>query len=358
VKKWYNKGMKQMSLFAEDLRLRRLSQMGDPLEKIGTAVDWEMFRPTLREAFAREPKGPGGRPPLDRVMMFKILMLQEWNHIADDNAEYLINDRLSFQRFLGLGLGDKVPDAKSIWLFRENLRLSGADKKLFALFAEQMQALGLITRSGSIVDAVFAESPRQHNTKEEKATIREGKVPEEWKKEENAHKLAQKDTDARWTKKRQDYHFGYKDHVKVDKDSKLITAYAVTPASTHDNQAIADLVDETDKEIYADSAYDGEPVAERIKKKAPNAKLRIHRKASRNHPLTEEEKKGNQEKSKVRCRVEHVFGQMTMFMGGTAVRAVGLARVTTCLTLKNLAYNLSRYEILARQKPARSPAAG
>jgi IS5 family transposase len=350
--------MKQMSLFAEDLRLARLSQMGDPLEKIGAAVNWELFRPTLEGAFEVEAKGPGGRPPLDRVMLFKILMLQQWNNIADDHAEYLINDRLSFQRFLGLSLGDRVPDAKSIWLFRDSLRKSGADKALFIQFAKQMEELGLITRSGSIVDAVFAESPRQHNTKEENTKIKAGGIPEEWEKPEKAHKLAQKDTDARWTKKRQEYHFGYKDHVKVDKASKLITEYAVTPASVHDNQVIEELVDERDQEIYADSAHDGEKVAKRITRKAPNAKLFIQRKANRGHPLTEQEKEENREKSKVRSRVEHVFGHMKMFMGGTYVRAVGIERVSTWLTLKNLAYNLSRYEILLRQPPNPAPSLG
>ena len=103
--------------------------MGDPLEKVAGAVDFEIFRPTLDTAIPREKGDKGGRPPMDNMLMFKIMLLQEWYHIADDMTEYLINDRLSFQRFLGLSLGDKVPDAKTIWLYREMLKNSGKSKE-------------------------------------------------------------------------------------------------------------------------------------------------------------------------------------------------------------------------------------
>ena len=88
--------MKQLNFLSEDNRLARLSELGDPLEKVSGTINWEMFRPLLNDAFYHEPKGPGGRPPIDRVMMFKIMMLQQWYGISDDNAEYVINDRLSF----------------------------------------------------------------------------------------------------------------------------------------------------------------------------------------------------------------------------------------------------------------------
>jgi len=137
--------MKQLSFMAEDNRLERLSKMGDPLEKVSGVVDWEIFRPMLEEAFRHEPKGPGGRPAIDRVRLFKIVMLQQWYHIADDMTEYMINDRLSFQRFLGLSLGDKVPDAKTIWLFKERLKESEVDLEL----------TGYPLDSESIINTVF-----------------------------------------------------------------------------------------------------------------------------------------------------------------------------------------------------------
>jgi len=346
--------MKQIGIFDEDKRQRKLSEMGDPLEKVTAAVEWEKFRPILNTVFQKEERGLGGRQPWDYLLMFKILLLQAWYNIADEMTEYLINDRLSFQRFLGLTLGEKVPDAKTIWLFRENLSKSGADKKVFTLFAQQMESQGVITRSGSIVDATFVDAPRQRNTREENKTIKEGKIPEEWEKAENAHKLAQKDTDARWTKKNDETHYGYKDHVKVDKDSKLIVEYTVTDAAVHDSQEIVELIDEKDEEIYADSAYVGEELHQEIRRKNPEVEIRIHEKGYRNRPLTEEQKQNNRGKSKTRVRVEHVFGHMTNSMHGIFIR--GIRRAKCAITLKNLAYNLSRYAYLRRAKKVPLPA--
>ena len=172
--------MKQINFFAEDNRLDRLSKMGDPLEKVAGAVDFEIFRPTLDTAIPREKGDKGGRPPMDNMLMFKIMLLQEWYHIADDMTEYLINDRLSFQRFLGLSLGDKVPDAKTIWLYREMLKNSGKSKELFDMFAALMEQVGVITREGSIVDASFVDVPKQRNNRDENKKIKEGDGEELW----------------------------------------------------------------------------------------------------------------------------------------------------------------------------------
>jgi IS5 family transposase len=334
----------QFGFFDESNRLRRLSSMGDPLEKISQVVDFEIFRPVLDGVFKRENKGPGGRPAFDHILMFKILLLQQWYCMADDKAEYQINDRLSFQRFLGLSLGSKVPDAKTIWAFRENLVKTGAEKTLFSLFTEQMERKEIITRSGSIVDASFVEAPRQRNSREENECIKSGEIPEEWKK--SPHKLRQKDTDARWTKKNNENHYGYKNHVKMDKESKLIVTYSVTDASVHDSREIVSLVEEQDQELYADSAYVGIELHSEISKKNKKIKLKIHEKGYRNHPLTEEQKKSNREKSRVRARVEHIFGHMTQSMSGLLVRSIGKCRARCAIGLQNLAYNLSRYKYL------------
>jgi IS5 family transposase len=334
----------QFGFFDESNRLRRLSGMGDPLEKISQVVDFEMFRPLLNGVFKREGKGQGGRPAFDHILMFKILLLQQWYCMADDKTEYQINDRLSFQRFLGLTLGSKVPDAKTIWAFRESLGKNGAEKTLFSLFAEQMEHKGIITRSGSIVDASFVEAPRQRNNRDENERIKSGEIPEEWK--ESPHKLRQKDIDAHWTKKNNEKHYGYKNHVKVDKTSKLIVTYSVTDASVHDSREIVGLVEEQDQELYADSAYVGRELHKEICKKNKNIKLKIHEKGYRNHPLTEEQKNSNREKSRIRARVEHVFGHMTQSMSGLIVRSIGKYRASCVVGLQNLAYNLSRYRYI------------
>jgi hypothetical protein len=216
--------MKQFNFLAEDNRLERLSEMGDPLEKVNAHIDFEFFRSPIENAVMKKEKDPrkGGRPAFDAILMWKMSLLQEWYGISNDSVEYMINDRLSFQRFLGLGLGEKVPDANTLWDFKEALAKNGTDKDLFELFEKQMEALGVITRKGSIVDATFVDAPRQRNSRDENKTIKEGGIPEEWEKPENIHKLAQKDTDARWAKKNKETHYGYKDHVKVDVESKMI----------------------------------------------------------------------------------------------------------------------------------------
>ena len=339
--------MKQLGFFEESNRLKKLSQLGDSLEKLDKVISWEMFRAILDEVFRKEPKGAGGRPPYDYVLLFKILILQRIYNLSDDQTEYQINDRMSFMRFLGLGLGDNVPDAKTIWLFRDTLTKADVIREIFELFNQQLEVAHLITHSGSIVDATFVDAPRQRNTRDENAKIKVGEIPEEWEKPENAHKLSQKDTDARWTKKGNEVHYGYKDHVKVDADSKLITEYTVTPASVHDSHELLNLLNETDKALYADSAYSGSPITEALPK---NVASHIHEKGYRGSPLTEEQKDSNRIKSKTRARIEHVFGFVTGSMHGITVRSIGIGRAAFNIGLTNLVYNLCRYEILNRPK--------
>jgi IS5 family transposase len=338
--------MTQRGFFDEDDRLRRLSQMGDPLEKISNVIDWEIFRLTLNKVFQKEERGIGGRPPWDYILMFKIILLQSLYSIADDKTEYMINDRLSFQRFLGLSLGDKVPDSKTIWLYRDKLSNSKEYKELFDLFKRQMESQGVITRKGSLIDATFIEAPRQRNTREENKEIKEGKKPQEWENIENKAKLCQKDLDARWTKKNEKTYYGYKDHVKVDRDSKMIISFTVTDASVHDSQEVVELIDDKDNDVNMDSAYAGEELRKRILEKNPNVRLHINEKGYRNRPLTEEQKTSNKAKSKIRARVEHVFGHMSNSMGGTYIRCIGIRRARCEIALKNLAYNLSRFTYL------------
>ena len=339
--------MKQKGFFDENDRLEELSKMGDPLEKLNRFIQWENFRGILNKACKKAHKGPGGRPPYDYIMMFKILVLQKLYNIADDATEYQIKDRLSFQRFLGLSLCDTVPDAKTIWLFRETLQETKVLDKVFNRFVKQTEEKGIITRSGSIVDATFVDVPRQRNTKAENEEIKAGNIPEEWGKEGNRNKKAQKDTDARWAVKNKEVHYGYKNHVKVDKKSKIITKYRTTSAEVHDSQELKNLVEPgKDNRLYGDSAYTGEEVQKCIPRKTAN---RIHEKGHRNCPLTGTQKKNNAAKSKIRARVEHVFGAMNHF-GGITIRTIGIARAQMQIGLLNLTYNLTRYAYLMGAK--------
>ena len=339
--------MKQKGFFDENDRLNELSKLGDPLEKLNKYIQWEDLREILTKALKKEPKKPGGRPPFDYVMMFKILILQKLYNMADDKTEFQIKDRLSFQRFLGLALCDTVPDAKTIWNFREVLQEAKILDTVFDRFVEQMESKGIITRSGSIVDATFVDVPKQRNTRKENEEIKEGKIPEEWETEENRHKRAQKDTDARWAVKNKERHYGYKNHIKVDKKSKIITTYEVTSAEVHDSQELENLIEaDKDRRIYADSAYTGEEVQQCIPEDVQN---RIHEKGYRNRPLTKTQERSNKAKSRIRVRVEHVFGRMHQF-GGITIRTIGIVRAEIQIGLLNMAYNMTRYAYLRGAK--------
>lgn len=339
--------MGQLSFWDESRRLDKLSELGDCLVRLQKAINWNIFVSTLKRVFRKSAKGPGGRPPYDYLMMFKILVLQRIYNLSDDQTEYQINDRMSFMRFLGLRIEDKVPDAKTIWAFRNALSEAGVMRELFELFQQQLHKEGLITRTGTIVDASFVEAPVQRNSKEERAAIKNGEIPEEW--QGNANKLRQKDTDARWTKNNGRSFFGYKDHVKADAESKLIEDYRVSDAALNDSKPMPEMITEEDKVVYADSAYDGKPVAEAIPKNVEN---KICKQGRRGRKLTDEEKERNREYSKIRCRIEHIFGFMTGSMNGLTLRSIGMARAEFNIGLTNLIYNMFRYEFLHRPKKA------
>lgn len=328
------------SLFDEDLRLQKLSKHGDPLLKLNN-INWEMFRPLVEQATLSEDKGKGGRPPYDRIMLFKIVILQKFYNISNEQIEYQINDRLSFMRFLNLSLADDVPDCNTVWLFKEMLVKAGVFKDLFQTFYNILENENLIANEGTMIDASFVEAPKQRNTKDENDDIKSGKTPKEWKKKKNKNKLKHKDLEARWTKKNNKSYYGYKDHVKVDIKSKLIKNYCVTDASVHDSQALDDLLDESDKdkELYADSAYVGQDdILEKYK-----VISKINEKGYRNKPLTKTQKNKNREKSKIRARVEHVFGFIENSMHGSTVKSIGIKRAEGSVGLMNLTYNIFRY---------------
>ena len=319
-----------------------MSELGDCLERL-KIIDWESFRPTIALALIRERKSNAGRPPYDCILLFKTIVLQRLYNLSDDQTEYQINDRMSFMRFLGLGLDDKVPDAKTIWLFKDTLTKAGIIDQLFSQFNRTLEKRGIITHKGTIVDATFVDAPRQRNSRDENEKIKNGEIPEEWKK--NSHKMAQKDVDARWTKKRDETHYGYKDHAKVDADSKRILDYVGTPANVLDSNEFEDFFSEQDEAAYADSAYVGKKLPKHIRNE-------VCEKGYRNKPLTEEQKENNRRKSKIRCRIEHVFAFMTMSMHGLTVRSIGIERATFNIGLTNLVYNLCRYAFLSRKAAA------
>ncbi|MEK7349708.1 MAG: IS5 family transposase [Nitrospirota bacterium] len=335
------KTTKPKGFFDEEFRLEKLADQKDPLVKLRERIDFELFRPLLEKSLYKVVKSNAGARPYDYVMMFKVLILQRYYNIGDDKMEFAILDRLSFMRFLSLSLSDKVPDAKTIWHFREQLVKEKAVEKLFDLFKEELYKKNLIANEGKMVDASFVEVPIQRNSREENKQVKEGIVPDEWKKKPN--KLEQKDTDARWTKKNNTTYYGYKDHIKADAKSKLIDTYTVTDASVHDSQEIESLITEEDKEqsMYADSAYRSEEIETMLKEKEIDSQ--VHEKGHRNNPLTNQQKETNKVKSKTRARVEHIFGFIENSMNSPYIQTIGIKRATAVIGLMNLTYNMFRY---------------
>lgn len=265
---------RQPGFFDAEARLAALSAAGDPLERLRAVVDFQLFRPDLEAALARGDRSRGGRPPYDAVLMFRILVLQTLYTLSDDQTEYQLRDRLSFMRFAGLALEDAVPDAKTIWLFREHLTRAGALTRLFARFDALLRERGYLAMGGQIVDATVVQARRPHLNKDEKQTIRDGGIPSGWSKA----RTRQIDRDGRWTIKRGRKApppegvqrqatseiavpvFGYKNHIGIDRTHGFIRRFAVTHAARHDGSQLAALLDpaNTASDVWADTAYRGQ----------------------------------------------------------------------------------------------------
>jgi|Tabmets5t2r1_1033131.scaffolds.fasta_scaffold34179_1 IS5 family transposase len=346
----------QPGFFDLDERHAALSGAGDPLERLTAVVDFELFRGELDAALERSDRTKGGRPPYDPVLMFKVLVVQTLYTLSDDQTEYQIRDRLSFMRFVGLALEDRVPDAKTIWLFREQLTKTGAVQRLFERFDAVLRDAGYLAMGGQIVDATVIPARRPRLTSSEKATIKGGGVPSGW----STAKRAQMDTEGRWTLKRGRKRstepgaphertrselvipvFGYKNHLGIDRRHGFIRSFIVTDAARHDGRQLGRLLDphNTASVVWADSAY----------RSAANIALLVRRglvpqfqrAKPRGKAMPPHIRRGNASRARVRVAIEHVFAAQKCRLG-LVIRSVGLARATARLGLANLVTNMRR----------------
>jgi IS5 family transposase len=255
---------KQPGLFDAQDRLEELHEMGDPLQRLDRVIDWDVFRPVLAAIPKDDPKGPGGRPAFDPLLMLKVMVIGHLYNLSDAQLEFQITDRHSFKRFLGITDADKAPDEKTIWAFRDVLVKNDLMKKAFVAFHGVLEQEGLFARKGQMVDASFVEVPRQRNSREDNAAIKQGEMPEGW--EDQPEMLRQKDRDARWTK----------------------------------------------------------------------------------NNLTSRQRRSNRAKSRIRVRVEHVFGIMHMCMRAAWNRCIGITRNRAAIAMTNLVYNMIRFEQIDR----------
>jgi IS5 family transposase len=352
--------MSQADFSEVEEQLRKIHELKRFLPRLGEFVDFEAFRSDLSVLRGGTDKRNGGRPAFDVVLMFKICVLKFLYNLSDEHTELFIRDRLSFQHFLGLTLSDRIPDTKTIWLFGERMREKGLERKLFERFNEEVERQGVVAKGVHLVDGSFVEVPKQRNRHEENKPIKEGEIPASF--EAKPQVKAQKDGDARWTKKNGVSYYGNKNHVKTDVRYKIVRDYEVTPASVHDSQVFMGFFPakaEEEKEragearernearspeddVYADSAY--AHYAEELRLRGYEPKL--CEKGARNHPLTDEQKANNREKSRTRCRVEPIFGAMKSRARDEIMRCLGMARAKYQIGMRNLVYNVSRYVFL------------
>jgi IS5 family transposase len=344
-------------------RLRELSAQGDPLEKLATTVDFELFRPELTAALGTRDLRKGGRPAFDPVLKFRMLVLQALHGLSLAQTEYLVADRLSWMRFCRLGPGDAVPDANTLWDFREALIASGAMERLFTRLDEAITGAGYLPMAGQIVDATLVAAPRQRNTEAEKARIKKGeKAAAIWP--DKPAKARQKDTDARWTVKFSKAKpgpdgkpqidiaiptYGYKSHISIDRGHGLIRRGKTTDAAAHDGARLREgLIDpnNTASGVWADTAYrsaENERYLQGIGRVS-----RIHRRKPAGRTMARHTARANAAKSVVRAHVEHPFAYQKGVMG-LVIRTIGLARAHATITLANMAYNMRRWCWLDRR---------
>jgi IS5 family transposase len=270
--------------------------------------------------------------------------------------EFMIRDRLSWMRFFGFDLGGAMPDENTIRHFRNRMIETGTLKRVMKAFDWQLHKKGYIPMSGQIVDATLVPAPKQRNSDDEKAAVKDGKRADEiWP--DKPHKAAQKDVDARWTLKiggKIRYKpdgtplpqialpvFGYKSHISIDRRFGFIRGASVTSAADADGRQLKHVIDKqnTASDVWADTAYRSQKNEKWLE--ANMMKSQIHRRKPKGKPMPKATAHANAKKSSVRAKVEHVFAhQKNRF--GLFIRTIGLARAQAKLTLANLAYNFDR----------------
>lgn len=326
----------KFDLFADEARKRKIDALGDPLQLISRHIDFTHLSSFIDELFPRKATGKGGRPPYPTEVMVRILVLKHLNNLSDEQMEFQLLDRMSYQRFCLLEDSANVPDRNTLWHWQQRLGVDGTTA-LFQAVDAQLLRHGYIARCGQIIDATLVSASIQHFTKAEKEQLDQGQIPQDW----NAAKRRQKDLDATHTKKHGKSHHGYKLSISVDAKHKFIRKITTGTASEHDSTHFDEVLDRhnTSADVYADKGYPSAARSQMLK--VLGYREHIQRKAKVGKPLSACQKGRNQRIAKTRARVEHPFAQMR-HMGGKIIRTIGQARATVAMTMKAACYNIKR----------------
>lgn len=314
---------------------RKVTRTEKKLRKIERLLNFE----DVVERFSvidKTKHGIGGRPRKEVLMMTKILFVQYLYNMSDPELEDQLNDRLSFQRFVGLNMNSKVPDYTTIWRFRDALIQHNLLDGLFELVIQECDAKGLIIKRGTIVDSTIIKSVNRPLSKKKRNEL-----------EKNPS--AQIDRDATSTMKGKKSYFGYKGHIGMDQGSKLIRKKTFTTASPHDITELPHLISDDEESVWGDKAYS----KKEDKQKARSAGIfyGVLDKGKRNRPLGNKQKNRNKQKSKVRASVEHPFLYIKERLGYKVARAKTHARNEFDFTMNCILYNLFRADYLLEKIP-------
>lgn len=324
-----------ISLFAAEDRAAKLDRIGDPLQVLDKHIDFAAIAAAVDAGLTIGKSAKGGRPPWSTEVMVRLLVLQQLYNLSDEALEFQVLDRRSFLRFAGLERSSRVPDARTLWVWRERLKQGDLMGDISAAVSGQLQRAGFIARGGQIIDASFVTAPIQRNTREENAQIKQGQAPADWSDAKRAHK----DVEARWARKHGKNSFGYKLHANTDRRWGFIRRAEVTPASVNDSIMFEQVLDPANiaREVYADRGYRKRSRDRELK--AQGYRPRIQRQGEAGHPLSARDQQRNRAISRHRAFGEHPFARLAQ-MGGKCLRTVGLARAKVQIGMKVAAHNL------------------
>ncbi|MBA5689402.1 IS5 family transposase [Rugamonas apoptosis] len=330
------------SLFAEQEREAKLNELGDTLRVLEQHVDFTALAAAVDAAAPRPGRERGGRPPFPTEQMVRVLLIQQLFDLSDEQMEFQLLDRLSFQRFVGLlRHSSPIPDRTTIWTFKERLIQAGASESIFDAVNRQWSKYGYMARGGQMIDASIVQTPKESISKGGEAIVSENAMPADLQ----PAKRRQKDIEARSAKKQGKSYSGYKLSANADKHHKFIRKIKVSTASEHDTQHFEAVIDpgNTSREIYADKGYVAGEREARLKGRG--WRMYIQRKGSKDKPLSEAQERHNKRIAKPRARVEHVFAGLAQ-LGGKVLRTIGLAHATLHLNWKTATDNLQRFTYL------------
>lgn len=292
--------MTQMTLATNGFEAhRKTTRKAEFLSRMDTLIPWGAFCSVIESHY---PKAGDGRRPVGLERMLRMYFIANWFNLADAACEDALYDIPAFRTFCQFDLGrERIPDATTLLNFRHLLEQYDLGAALFAKVGELLLATGMKLSGGTIVDATIIAAPS--------STKNAGNA---------------RDPEMHQTKKGNQWHFGMKVHIGVDSRTGLTHSASITSANVHDSQELPNLLHGKETRLYGDSAYIGQKAL--LKQIAPNAKDFTNKRASRNTPLTDEDKKTNRRKSQVRAKVEHPFRPLKSLYGFAKVRYRGLLK--------------------------------